>query len=89
MPPAIMGHRGQLQEVVINLVINAMEAMATSSAQIRVLLVKTEQYLCDKVSVTIKDSGPGISSDQLSHLFDAPSLHPKAKVSAWAWPSAR
>jgi signal transduction histidine kinase len=70
-PPVVMGHRGQLQEVVINLVINAMEAMTASSAPIRALLLKTEHYLSNEVSVTVQDSGPGISADQLAHLFDA------------------
>ncbi len=71
MLPPVTGHRGQLQEVVINLVINAIEAMTISSGHIRVLLIKTDQCLYDKVSMTIEDSGAGIPSEQLWHLFDA------------------
>jgi C4-dicarboxylate-specific signal transduction histidine kinase len=67
----VLGHRGQLQEVVINLVTNAMEAMAANPDDTRVLRVKTEQDPRDNVSMTIDDSGPGVPVDQQGHLFDA------------------
>ena len=69
--PALLGHRGQLQEVVINLVTNAMDAMATNPDQSRMLLVKTERVRDDKISMTVTDSGPGISPEQRGRLFDA------------------
>jgi signal transduction histidine kinase len=56
---------------VINLVTNAMDAMATNPDQSRMLLVKTERVRDDKISMTVTDSGPGISPEQRGRLFDA------------------
>jgi signal transduction histidine kinase len=68
--PKIIGHPSQLQEVVINLVTNAIEAMAANPEHTRFLQVKTEPYQ-DGVAVTVTDTGPGIPADKMSRLFDA------------------
>jgi signal transduction histidine kinase len=69
--PPVYGNKSQLQEVVSNLTINAIEAMETSSNQDRVLHVGTE--LCDgtAIKVAIEDSGPGIDKDKLDGIFTA------------------
>jgi len=67
--PIIVGHRGQLQEVILNLVNNATEAMNSSMAVTRAVQLKTESSN-GEVVVTVEDSGPGIDSKEIEHLFD-------------------
>jgi signal transduction histidine kinase len=69
--PHVFGHRGQLQEVILNLVNNAIEAMDCVSEGGRVLSVMTAREGPDKVVVTVEDSGVGIDSENSAKLFDA------------------
>ena len=68
--PLVAGHWGQLQEVFVNLIRNAIEAMATVNDD-RVLQVRAERYGSDAVVVMVEDSGPGIHPQQLDSIFDA------------------
>jgi len=68
--PLVAGHEGQLQEVIINLVRNAIEAMNSIQNVPRELKVKTA-YQDDKIIVAIEDTGPGIDPKKLEHVFDA------------------
>jgi PAS domain S-box-containing protein len=70
-PLAAYGDRVQLQQVVLNLVLNAVEAMASVEARARLLLISTEQNRPDEVLAAIRDSGPGIEPDHLERVFDA------------------
>ena len=70
-PLAIFGDRVQLQQVVLNLVLNAVEAIASVEARTRLLLISTEQNRADEVLVAIRDSGPGIEPDHLERVFEA------------------
>lgn len=69
--PPIMGHKGQLQEVLINLVRNAIEAMDADEASSRMLKVSTLPHGENKVIVAVEDSGPGIDPKQAANIFDA------------------
>jgi signal transduction histidine kinase len=69
--PHIYGNRSQLQEVVSNLLVNALEAMATSSDGNRVLRVRTELRGRNTAAVLVQDSGPGIDKDRLDGIFTA------------------
>jgi signal transduction histidine kinase len=69
--PRVMGHKGQLQEVLVNLLQNAIEAMGVIRAGRRRLWLKTERHGDDAIVVEVKDSGPGIDPANLSGIFDA------------------
>jgi signal transduction histidine kinase len=67
--PAIMGHNGQLQEVIVNLIQNAVDAMDSTDTDRRILQVRTE-HNGDAVSVEIEDTGPGIDPKKSDSIFD-------------------
>jgi signal transduction histidine kinase len=66
-----MGHQGQLQEVLLNLVRNAIEAMDAIKDGNRVLQVRTECRDSGEIVVAVEDSGPGIDPKKLDGIFDA------------------
>jgi signal transduction histidine kinase len=68
--PTILGHRGQLQEVVFNLIHNALDAMKSGPAAGRSLYVRTERRGSKAVGICVQDSGPGIMPEQMSRIFD-------------------
>jgi signal transduction histidine kinase len=69
--PLIPGHKGQLQEVLINLIHNAMEAMSTVNDGGRTLRVRTERHGGDAILLAVEDSGPGIDPRKADSIFDA------------------
>src|SRR6266404_6023608 len=69
--PLISGHKRQLQQVVSNLVQNAIEAMDNINDRDRVLRVRTGLQNGDAIVVAVEDSGPGFDPKQLSSIFDA------------------
>jgi PAS domain S-box-containing protein len=68
--PAIRGDRVQLQQVIMNLAMNAVEAMS-SMDETRELQISTEQGPEDSISVTVSDSGPILKPESLSRFFEA------------------
>jgi C4-dicarboxylate-specific signal transduction histidine kinase len=58
--PRILGDRIQLQQVLLNLILNAIEAMSGVDAGPRVLVVRSEPDAAPGVLVTVGDSGPGL-----------------------------
>ena len=69
--PVVQGDRVQLEQVMLNLIINAIEAMTGTSDGSRQLLIGTKKDALDEVLVTVQDSGPGLNPDGLDNLFDA------------------
>jgi signal transduction histidine kinase len=69
--PLIQGDRVQLQQVIINLIINAIEAMGGVGKGSRALLISTAQEASGGVRVSVQDSGPGLDVEGLDRLFDA------------------
>jgi signal transduction histidine kinase len=68
---AILGDRVQLQQVIINLVLNGVEAMQTVTNGPRELVISSHQDDLRQVAVSVKDSGVGISSENTDRLFNA------------------
>jgi PAS domain S-box-containing protein len=66
----VHGDRVQLQQVVLNLLLNAVEAMGSTEAGARELLISTEQDHTG-VLVAVRDSGPGLDPAHLERVFDA------------------
>ncbi|HEY1944969.1 MAG TPA: PAS domain-containing protein [Roseiarcus sp.] len=69
-PPA-QGDRVQLQQVVLNLILNAVEAMSSVNDGSRELLISTEKSGTSGVLVAVRDSGPGIDPEHRERVFDA------------------
>jgi PAS domain S-box-containing protein len=67
----VQGDRVQLQQVVLNLILNAVEAMSSVEAGPRELSISTEQSRTNAVLVAVRDSGPGIDPEHLERVFDA------------------
>jgi PAS domain S-box-containing protein len=69
--PLIYGDRVQLQQVILNLIINAIEAMSGVVETRRALLISSGQAEPGGVVVAVRDSGPGLDPASLEHLFNA------------------
>jgi signal transduction histidine kinase len=69
--PPIYGDRIQLQQVVLNVIINAIEAMSAEPASTRELSVSSEKDDSNRVLVAVRDSGPGIDPKHVDQLFGA------------------
>jgi signal transduction histidine kinase len=69
--PLIRGDRVGLQQVMLNLIVNAVEAMSGTPEGTRDLLVGSESAGPDGVLVAVRDSGPGLTPAALERLFDA------------------
>jgi PAS domain S-box-containing protein len=67
----VHGDRVQLQQVVLNLVLNAIEAMGSIEAGPRELLISTEQNEANGTLVAVRDSGPGLGPEIRERVFDA------------------
>ena len=69
-PSRINGNRSQLQQVVVNLVINAIHALANINTVTRTIAIRTSKLHDELVCCTVEDSGPGIDPSHLPHLFE-------------------
>jgi PAS domain S-box-containing protein len=84
--PAVRGDAGQIQQVVMNLVINAREALHGTGGHIEVHLSSIHDA-ADRPAATIivSDDGPGIDADARSKIFQP--FSPQSRMArAWAWP---
>jgi signal transduction histidine kinase len=69
--PPVRADRVQVQQVILNLVLNAIEAMADPPATTRQLLVRSRHSGDHQAEVSVSDSGAGIAPDMLPRIFDA------------------
>jgi PAS domain S-box-containing protein len=69
--PAVLGDRVQLQQVIVNLVLNAVQAMAAAAEHPRIVTVTSSRDRADGVVVAVRDLGIGIKPDDGERIFDA------------------
>jgi signal transduction histidine kinase len=69
--PLIQGDRVQLQQVILNLILNAVQAMSGVSERSRELLISTEKDASGGVLLAVQDSGPGLNPENVARVFDA------------------
>jgi signal transduction histidine kinase len=68
--PKLYGDRVQLQQVLLNIIINACEAMSATDPALRRLEIATRSEEGDAVQVSVSDNGSGISEDKIERMFD-------------------
>ena len=69
--PTVLAAPTQLQQVLLNLVMNAIEAMSSVTTRERVLIVKSEIGEPDNVKITVEDTGSGIDPSLVDRVFEA------------------
>ena len=69
--PSVHGHRGQLQQVILNLVTNATDAMRTTTGRARVLRVVSKPSDENGVAISLEDTGIGIDPNNAERIFEA------------------
>jgi len=69
--PTVQADRVQLQQVILNVIINAVEAMSSMREEARELLICTEKEESNGALVAVRDSGPGLDLKSLDRLFEA------------------
>src|SRR5882724_6828141 len=69
--PPILGDRVELEQVVLNLIMNAIEAMSAIGDRPRELVIRTQSGEVDQVRVAVQDSGIGLDPQSMGRIFDA------------------
>ena len=69
--PGVRGDRVQLQQVILNLILNAVEAMSGLDGGLRELRISVGEAESNGVLVAVQDSGPGLDPESMDHVFDA------------------
>ena len=80
----VRGDRVQLQQVVLNLILNAVDAMSSAEEGARELTISTEPSRTEGILVAVRDSGPGINPEQLDRI-STPSTQQRRVGSEWGF----
>ena len=67
----VMGDRVQLQQVLLNLIMNGVDAMHSVEERARELVIKTQNDDADQVRVAVQDSGTGLDPESMQKIFEA------------------
>jgi len=70
-PPVVQGDRIQLQQVLLNLIVNAVESMSTLTEGPRELQISSARDATDSVLIAVRDSGPGLTPEDFERAFQA------------------
>ena len=68
--PSVQGDRVQLQQVVLNLLLNGLDAMRETASSDRSLIIRTSRESAAVVGVAVQDAGPGIAKQDAGHIFE-------------------
>ena len=85
--PPVSGDRIQLQQVILNLILNAKDAMSAPQTSPRELVITSQENKSGDVVVAVCDSGNGLDPEMLTHIFD-PLLRLNLMAWGWGWRSA-
>lgn len=69
--PMIAGDRVQIQQVILNLLLNSLDAMSVVDNRSKELIIKTELDEDDRVRLSVRDTGIGLAPDEVGKIFDA------------------
>jgi PAS domain S-box-containing protein len=69
--PLVGGDRVQLQQVLLNLILNSIEAMRVVDAAVRELVIRSQESKPGEVTVTVRDSGAGLDPNNAERIFDS------------------
>jgi signal transduction histidine kinase len=69
--PVVAAHRGQLQQVVLNVITNAVDAMRAVTDRPRILSLQSRTFEPCNVAISVQDSGAGIDPKNIDRIFDA------------------
>jgi C4-dicarboxylate-specific signal transduction histidine kinase len=69
--PKILADRVQFQQVIVNLAVNAMQAMAAAGSPERRITIRTIMSDAETICCSVEDSGPGIAAENLNRIFDS------------------
>jgi C4-dicarboxylate-specific signal transduction histidine kinase len=86
--PPVLGDRIQLQQVILNLVMNGIEAMDTVTDRPREMLIRSCEHESDQLLVAVQDSGIGIDRHRISKRSSILSTPPSRREWGWGWRSA-
>ena len=86
--PSVVADPIQLQQVILNLFMNAAEAMTSISDRERLICVRSEKHNGDGVRIAVEDSGPGVEAEDAKRIFRTHSLRRSQKGWGWAFQSA-
>lgn len=68
--PLVPGYKGMLREVILNLVQNAIDAMASVKERNRLVQLETRRQDADTIMISVQDTGPGIDQKRMTDIFD-------------------
>jgi signal transduction histidine kinase len=69
--PPVLGDRVQLQQVILNLILNAADAMSAVEDHARQLVIRTEVEEGERVRLSVQDAGVGLEAQEVERLFEA------------------
>jgi signal transduction histidine kinase len=69
--PPVLGDRVQLQQVIVNLLMNGIQAMRSVTDRPRELLIRSREHESNQILIAVEDSGTGIEPQNVDRLFDA------------------
>jgi signal transduction histidine kinase len=67
--PLLDGHKGQLQDAILSLIQNAIDAMTTAAGSNRILGARTDHLGPNSIGIWVEDSGPGIDAEKMDRIF--------------------